>query len=65
MKNINRWLLQSRVDGSTFTFTAEEFKNYYNDYTELFGSKIKDFTEIKGENRDYYSSINYESPWVI
>ncbi|PRR82257.1 hypothetical protein [Clostridium vincentii] len=56
---------QNRVEGSTFTFTAEEFKNYYNDSIGLFDSELKDFTGDKSESADYYQYIEIIGNYVI
>lgn len=44
----------SRVDGKTFNFTADEFKNYFNDSAGFFDKKIKDFKGNKMEKTGSY-----------
>jgi hypothetical protein len=50
---------QDRVEETTFSFTGEEFKTYYNESLGLFSSKIEDFTgkPVESEYGDYYSYI--------
>ena len=47
---------QDRVEESTFSFTAEEFKTYYNESLGPFGTKIEDFTGelVESEYGNYY-----------
>jgi major membrane immunogen (membrane-anchored lipoprotein) len=58
---------QDRIEGTTFSFTAEEFKNYYNESQGLFSSKIKDFNGklVESEYGNYYSYIETDGDYTI
>lgn len=58
---------QDRVEETTFSFTGEEFKTYYNDSLGIFSSKIEDFTgsPVDSEYGDYYSYLEIMGDFSI